>query len=139
MEFIQLGSMIVVQSSCIGLLYFSLLLQQKMSKEGDPYLNDFFRMLSHFRVESKISQIVINLSSRTDLSPKGLISMLMLVYSLSFNKLCKEFLDEKFIKGLIGLLKEHQIQSLLEWPNSFGGGQVKLLLFRHVFKSYSEI
>lgn len=73
-----------------------------------------------------MNQMICGLSSKTDLSPRGLISLLMLLYDLLSIAIWDEFADEDFFQALIGLLKEQQLETLLEWPINFGGGEVKI-------------
>ena len=69
-----------------------------------------------------MSQIVCQLNSKSDLSPRGLISLLMVLYDLMSSSICDEFADESFLQSLIALLGEDQVGSLEEWPTNLGGG-----------------
>jgi hypothetical protein len=64
-------------------------------------------------MQVKINQLVCGLSSKTDLSPRGLISLLMLLYDLLSTAIWDEFADENFFKSLINLLREQQLEALL--------------------------
>jgi hypothetical protein len=81
-------------------------------------------------VPLKISQLVCTLSSKSDLSPRGLISLLMLLYDLVSGGIGDEFAEESFLQSLIGLLSEEQVSSLEDWPASLGGGEVRMWVFR---------
>lgn len=48
----------------------------------------------------------------------------MLLYDLLSTTIWDEFADENFFQSLIGLLKEQQLETILEWPINFGGGEV---------------
>ena len=50
-------------------------------------------MIKDNKIQVKISQIVCTLSSKTDLSPRGLISLLMLLYDLLSITIWDEFAD----------------------------------------------
>jgi hypothetical protein len=54
----------------------------------------------------------------------------MLVYDIVSHHVSGEFAQPLFLKNLIKLLGEAQIESLNEWPLSFGGGEVLLLICR---------
>jgi hypothetical protein len=62
------------------------------------------------------------LSSKSDISPRGMIAYLMLIYDLASNKFPNEFLHSNLLRNLIDLLKEDQVNALAEWPPNFGGG-----------------
>jgi hypothetical protein len=57
----------------------------------------------------KIRELICGLNSRSDLSPRGLISLLMLLYDMISFAIFDEFADESFLQALIGLLKEDQV------------------------------
>lgn len=59
------------------------------------------RILRESKLQLKISQIITTFSSKTDLSPRGLISLLMLTYDLINVSICDEFAQESFFQGLI--------------------------------------
>jgi hypothetical protein len=61
------------------------------------------------KIALKISQIIINLSVKTDISPRGLISLLMLIFQLISVNICNEFAQSNFFQALINLLKDQQI------------------------------
>lgn len=98
-------------------------LQKDSPKKGEELL----RGLQKSKLPGRISQLVCGLSSKTDLSPRGLISLLMLLYDLMSTSINDEFADESFLQGLISLLTEEQVSSLEEWPVSLGGGEVLFL------------
>ncbi len=77
----------------------------------------------------KIRELICGLNSRSDLSPRGLISLLMLLYDMISFAIFDEFADESFLQALIGLLKEDQVEALAEWPVGLGGGEVFFLLY----------
>lgn len=49
------------------------------------------KILRESKLQLKISQIITTFSSKTDLSPRGLISLLMLTYDLISVSICDEF------------------------------------------------
>lgn len=48
----------------------------------------------------------------------------MLIYDLVSINICDEFADEKFFQTLIYLMKDSQVEALIEWPLNFGGAEV---------------
>jgi fused len=101
-------------------------LQRENPKKGE----DVLRRVRESKMPARISQLLVNLSSKSDLSPRGLISLLMLLYDLLSASICDEFADEAFLQALIGLLGEEQVGSLEEWPVGLGGGEVVVALCR---------
>lgn len=51
-----------------------------------------------------------------------MIALLMLVDELIVNKIPNELAQVSFLKNLIGLLNENQLESLAVWPTNLGGG-----------------
>jgi fused-like protein len=45
-------------------------------------INDLYRMLEECRVDDKLIQLLVTLSPKTDLSPRGFITLLMLTHDL---------------------------------------------------------
>ena len=84
-------------------------------------------MIHKSKLPGRINQLVCNLSSKTDLSPRGLISLLMFLYDLMSFSVIDDFANEAFLQGLISLLEEEQVSNLEEWPTSLGGGEVFLV------------
>lgn len=85
-----------------------------------------FRTIENCPFETKLNDILSKLSSKTDISPRGMIAYLMLIYDLISHKLSNEFLHGNFLRNLIYLLQEEQIDALSEWPSNFGGGETCL-------------
>ena len=85
----------------------------RLQKENPKRLEDAVRAMREQKLQVKISQMVCGLSSKTDLSPRGLISLLMLLYDLLSTAIWDEFADEDFFQALIALLKEQQLETLL--------------------------
>jgi hypothetical protein len=85
----------------------------RLQKENPARLEMVVRNIKENKIQIKINQLVCSLSSKTDLSPRGLISLLMLLYDLLSITIWDEFADEKFFQSLIELLKEQQLETLL--------------------------
>lgn len=81
----------------------------RLQKENPRKLEDIVRGIKEHKIQVKINQMICGLSSKTDLSPRGLISLLMLLYDLLSITIWDEFADEDFFQSLIGLLKEQQL------------------------------
>lgn len=97
-------------------------LLSKLQKEQPRKADDVLKHLRDSKVHLKVQQLIGGLSSKSDLSPRGLISLLMLLYDLVSGGIGDEFAEENFLQALIGLLSEDQVASLEEWPTSLGGG-----------------
>jgi fused-like protein len=70
-------------------------------------INDLYRMLEECRIDDKLIQLFVTLSPKTDLSPRGLITLLMLTHDLvsEYKPFASKFFDENCFKVLIGLLR----------------------------------
>ena len=71
-----------------------------------------------------ITPFLTNLSSKSEVSPKGFISLLSFVHD-AINSECKPFMQIIFkscLKLLCSMIRENQLLSIQEWPNSSGGG-----------------
>lgn len=56
-----------------------------------------------------MSEIMTKFSSKTDVSPRGLIAYLMLLYDLISIKMHSEYVHTNFVRNLISLLNEAQV------------------------------
>ena len=68
---------------------------------------------------------MVTLSPKTDLSPRGLITLLMLMHELhsEYKPFATKFFEEKCFEVLVGGLKEGELLTIQEWPvGAFGGG-----------------
>jgi fused-like protein len=88
-------------------------------------LTEFLRNLSEAGVADVVPSILTSLSPRSELSPKGLISLLTFVHDAlfcDFRPLFVKVFQEQTIRPLVSLLQEKQLQSIKEWPVASGGG-----------------
>ena len=72
-----------------------------------------------------IIQMLINLNQKSDISPKGLISLLSFLHDaihVEFNSFGQKLFQENSIRLLSGLMKEGQLLAIQEWPLTYGGG-----------------
>lgn len=95
-------------------------LQRELPRKHEELL----RAMREAKLQVRVSALVVGLSSKTDLSPRGLISLLMLLYDLLSTGIWDEFADEGVLGALVGLLREAQVEALVEWPVTLGGGEV---------------
>lgn len=72
-------------------------------------MKDFLKLISTTSIEYRISEIIIKLSMKTDLSPKGMIALLMSLYDICKERIPQEMLQPNFLKNLINLLNENQL------------------------------
>lgn len=85
---------------------------------------------------------ILNLSSKTDLSPKGLISLVSFIHDTI--NLCdsKQFLQKVFkncLKLLCSLLRDNQLLSVQEWPNYSGGGSpASCMITTHILRIFNN-
>mmetsp|Transcript_29071 Transcript_29071/g.52033 ORF Transcript_29071/g.52033 Transcript_29071/m.52033 type:complete len:1206 (+) Transcript_29071:492-4109(+) len=92
---------------------------------GATPLQDFLRNLADSGMAEVVSSILINIGARSELSPKGLISLLTFIHDALFcesRALFNRVFQEQTIRNLISLLQEKQLLSIKEWPVGSGGG-----------------
>jgi len=66
-----------------------------------------------------------NISSKSDLSPRGIISLFTLLHDLIIqdtNTLMKTLFSDGNYKILAQFLQESMIKGIIEWPEIYGGG-----------------
>lgn len=84
---------------------------------------------------------LLNLSSLSDLSPKGLISLLNFIYDYMNAAESKTFLQKLFkscLKLLCSLLRDNQLLSVQEWPAYSGGGApASCMITTHVLRIFN--
>lgn len=67
---------------------------------------------------------LLNMSSKTDLSPKGFVSMMTFIHDAIANEY-KSFMQKIFkncLKLFCSLMRDNQLLSIQEWPVFCGGG-----------------
>lgn len=93
-----------------------------MQKENKDSHSELSKVFGSSQLYARMGEILNKFSSKTDISPRGLIAYLMLLYDFISIKMPSEFIQASFLRNLINLLAEAQVDSLAEWPGSFGGG-----------------
>lgn len=70
-------------------------------------ITELCRLIEEVKLDEKLIQILVTLSPKTDLSPKGLITLLMLCHDLmiEWKPFGFKLFEDSSIKALIGLLK----------------------------------
>ena len=90
-------------------------------------LIDLFKLCEDSQLDASIINLLLNLNPKSDISPKGFVSFLILIHDLIFSEYLSfstKIFQEKVLRILCGLLKEAQLQVLNEWPASQGGGMM---------------
>ena len=119
--------------SFVGFLDLPISLIQKLLQkyQTDPksvkekLLNNFINELSQTNMAETLVNILLTLSPRTSLSPRGLISLLICIHEGIFNsyrQLLLRLFKENYVKSLFSLLNEFQLTAIEEWPLLGGGG-----------------
>lgn len=96
----------------------------RAQKESPKRMEELLRGVRESKVQGRLAGVVVGLSSKVDLSPRGLISLLMVVYDVVSEGIGDEFAEEGLLGALVGLLGEEQVEALGEWPVGLGGGEV---------------
>jgi fused len=114
----------------IGFYDYPLILLERIlakhisKKSSSDKANEFFKSLNTINIADTVVSFVLNLGTRTDVSPRGLISVLGFVHELIYKDV-KNVMQKIFkncIRVLCSLIKEDQLLSIQEWPEICGGG-----------------
>lgn len=94
-----------------------------MSKQPNQQLMAVFvSNISKSKLPERVQTLAKTLSSKTDISPRGFVACLIFISDMINMNILDNFVEESFIKSLVSILKEDQVESIIEWPNNFGGG-----------------
>lgn len=80
--------------------------------------NDLSASLSSINIADTVVSFILNLGTKTDVSPRGLIPLLGFVHECIYKDI-KNVLQKVFkncIKTLCALIREDQLLSIQEWP-----------------------
>ena len=87
-----------------------------------------------------IMAFLLNLSSKTEMSPKGFISLLSFIHDV-INSDSKPFMQKIFkncLKLLCSLVRENQLLAIQEWPSSSGGGTpAACMITTHILRIFN--
>ena len=93
------------------------------SKSSDK-TNEFSTALNTINIADSIVSFILNLGTRTDVSPRGLIPLLGFTHECIYKDI-KNVMQKIFkncIRVLCSLIREDQLLSIQEWPENCGGG-----------------
>lgn len=101
-------------------------LQDTKANKGDAgsKKTDLMASINTINIGDTVMAFLLNISSKTDLSPKGFIAMLSFVHDAIANEY-KSFMQKIFkncLKLLCSLMRDNQLLSIQEWPGFAGGG-----------------
>ncbi|EGR33161.1 protein kinase domain protein [Ichthyophthirius multifiliis] len=111
-------------NDCI--IYFLQRLLFRYHKEHRK-LQELFILFEQSGLDLQILNILLNLNQKSDISPKGFVSFLILVHDIIFSdffSFSQKIFQEKTLRIMCEILKENQLKALNEWPNSNGGGMM---------------
>ena len=77
----------------------------RLGRDASKKQEDLIKLVKDTKVHVRIASLICSIGSKTDLSPRGLISLLMLLYDLLSYDIWTEFTSDGFFQGLINLLK----------------------------------
>ena len=100
-------------------------ISQLKSTKDTKRLNNLLINCEESGLADSTIQMLINLNQKSDISPKGLISLLSFLHDaihVEFNSFGKKLFQENSIRLLSGLMKEAQLLAIQEWPLTYGGG-----------------
>ena len=86
---------------------------------------DYLRALNEANAPEVLVGLIVSLSPRCELSPRGLVNLLTLIHDCiycEFKPLLAKVFAEQSVRTLAGLLKDQQLLSIQEWPVVSGGG-----------------
>lgn len=84
---------------------------------------DLMASINNINMGDTVMNFLLNLTSKTDLSPKGFISMLSFIHDMILLEQ-KPFMQKIFkncLKLLCSLMRDNQLLSIQEWPLFAGG------------------
>ena len=96
----------------------------EMRQNKDNKKNDFVFALNSINMADTVVAFMLNLNTKTDVSPRGLVSLLAFVHDAIFHEY-KALMQKVFkncLKLLCSFIRENQLLAIQEWPLSVGGG-----------------
>jgi fused-like protein len=90
-----------------GIIYFLQRLSWRYHKDN-KVLGDLYRLFEEASIDECILAVLTTLSPKSDLSPKGFVSYLILVHDIiysDFKSFAQKIFTEKYLKILCQLLK----------------------------------
>lgn len=88
---------------------------------------EFLQTVANIKMDEQIMNFLMNISSKSDLSPLGFLCLLQFVHDAILNE-HKEFMQKIFkncMKLLCSMIRDNQLLSIQEWPvKCFGGIEI---------------
>lgn len=84
---------------------------------------EFNKSLNSINIADTMVAFILNLNTKTDVSPRGIIALLGFVHE-TINKEIKNMMQKVFkncIKNLCSLIRQDQLLAIHEWPKMSGG------------------
>ena len=97
-------------------------MEQRMNQERKA---EFLQTLQEVKMDDQVMQFLMNISSKSDISPEGFNKILCFVHDMIYHEQ-KEFMQKIFkncVKLLCSIIRDNQLLSIQEWPTKCGGGQ----------------
>ncbi len=136
-----------IEGSCYGcltlafndpLVFFLQKLVCKLQQQKDSAgLQEVQALMIESKLDESIVGMLQQLSPSYELTPRGLVHLLILLTDLvQFKQVAQRlFLEEDNLLSILAIIKESQISALLEWPQAQGGGPTCVnLICLQVFK-----
>ncbi|CDW83098.1 protein kinase domain containing protein [Stylonychia lemnae] len=98
---------------------------QKMNNAAKDKKNDLMSSINTINIGDTVMNFLLNLTSKTDLSPRGFIAMMNFIHDMVANDQ-KPFMQKMFkncLKLKCSLMRDDQLLAVQEWPQFAGGGQ----------------
>jgi fused-like protein len=108
------------------IIFFESIAQQylKDNRTNRDRKAEFLSTLSQVKLDEQLMQFLMNISSKSDLSPSGFNKILLFVHDMVAHEQ-KEFMQKIFkncMKLLCSMMRDNQLLSIQEWPVKCGGG-----------------
>jgi len=107
-----------------GIFIFLQKLFVRLQKENRR-VKEFLQYMQDSGLNDSIFSLLVQLNHRSDLSPRGFISMISLIHDCiynDFNTFAFKIFQNTVLQIFSDLMKENQIIMLQEWPIAYGGG-----------------
>lgn len=122
-----------IEGSCFGMPFSGFndgiinFLQRMLYRyhKDKKQLADLFKLFQDSGIDQSIIHLLVNLGPKSDISPRGFVSLLIFIHDSIFSEFrtfALQIYQDRVLRCLCQLLKEAQLQAITEWPASYGGG-----------------
>ena len=107
-----------------GIFHFLSKVFTRIQKENKK-IKEFLANMESSGLNTSILSFFLQLGQRSDISPRGIISFLSFIHDsiyCEFSQFAFKIYQAGMLQLFAQLICENQIESIKEWPSSYGGG-----------------